>query len=127
VHESRGAEIITWDLTQLNSKYKEKGVTAWDDPGIGNKKLSLVDLTSKGGSKLDNDGSCGNHDHVDEQDEIEREPRYDLEALTCRMGRKETGVINAAIMASSWPHKGNGGKRFNKAIVVDIDLPVCEV
>lgn len=38
--------------------------------------------------------------------------------------RSETVVINAAIMASSWPH-GNGGKKFNKPIVVDIDLPIC--
>jgi len=71
--------------------------------------------------------SCGDHDHVEEPDEMEREPRCGLESLTGRMGRKETCVINAAIMASSWPHKGNGGKRFNKAIVVDIDLPVFEV
>jgi hypothetical protein len=52
--------------------------------------------------------------------------RCDLEALSGRMGRKETCVINAAIMASSWPHKGTGGKKFNKPIVVDIDLPVWE-
>jgi hypothetical protein len=50
--------------------------------------------------------------------------RCDLEALSGRLGRKETCVINAAIMASSWPHKGTGGKKFNKPIVVDIDLPV---
>lgn len=50
--------------------------------------------------------------------------RCDLEALSGRMGRRETCVINAAIMASSWPHKGSGGKKYNKPIVVDIDLPV---
>lgn len=50
--------------------------------------------------------------------------RCDLVALSGRLGRKETCVINAAIMASSYPHKGSGGKRFNKPIVVDIDLPV---
>lgn len=37
--------------------------------------------------------------------------------------RSETVVINAAIMASSWPH-GSGGKKFNKPIVIDIDLPI---
>ena len=47
--------------------------------------------------------------------------RSDLEALTHRMGRKETCIINAAIMASS---HGNGRKQYNKPIVVDIDLPV---
>ncbi|TGO47652.1 hypothetical protein BOTNAR_0513g00060 [Botryotinia narcissicola] len=53
--------------------------------------------------------------------------RCDVEALCGRMGRQETCVINAALMASSWPHgKGRGGKKFNKPIVVDIDLPVWE-
>ena len=50
----------------------------------------------------------------------------DLEALVGRMGRQETCVINAAIMATSWPHKSNGGKKYNKPIVVDIDLPLWE-
>ena len=50
--------------------------------------------------------------------------RGDFAALCGRMGRKETCIINAAIMASSWPHKGSGGKKYNKPIVVDIDLPV---
>ena len=36
-------------------------------------------------------------------------------------GREETCIINAAILASSWPHKA--GKSFNKPIVVDLDLP----
>lgn len=47
--------------------------------------------------------------------------RCDLEALSGRLGRKETCVINAAIAANSYPHQG--GKKFNKPIVVDIDLP----
>ncbi|KAJ5085452.1 hypothetical protein N7532_010223 [Penicillium argentinense] len=36
--------------------------------------------------------------------------------------RKETCIINAAVMATSWPHRG--GKLFNAPIVVDIELPV---
>ncbi|KAL1838160.1 hypothetical protein VTJ49DRAFT_2986 [Mycothermus thermophilus] len=40
-----------------------------------------------------------------------------------RSGRRETCVVNAAIMATGWPHVG--GKRLNKPIVVDIDLPEC--
>jgi len=34
----------------------------------------------------------------------------------------ETCIINAAIMANSW----GGPKRFNKPIVVDIELPVWD-
>ncbi|PYH82198.1 Ser/Thr protein phosphatase family protein [Aspergillus uvarum CBS 121591] len=35
--------------------------------------------------------------------------------------RHETCIINAATMATSWPHRG--GKRFNTPIVVDLELP----
>ena len=52
--------------------------------------------------------------------------RCDMEALDGRMGRKETCIINAAIMASSWPYKSNSQQRYNKPIVVDIDLPVLQ-
>ena len=52
--------------------------------------------------------------------------RCDMEALSGRMARRETCVINAAMMASSWPHKANNLKKYNKPIVVDIDLPTWE-
>jgi hypothetical protein len=39
-----------------------------------------------------------------------------------RQDRAETCIVNAAIMANNW----GGPKRFNKPIVVDIDLPVWE-
>ncbi|KAH8909147.1 Metallo-dependent phosphatase [Coniochaeta sp. PMI_546] len=48
--------------------------------------------------------------------------RSDTEALMGRMGRRETCVINCAVTATNWPH--TGGRRFNKPIVVDLDLPV---
>lgn len=40
-HEGRGAQIVRWgdDSTIVQS------VTTWEDPGIGNKKQSLLDLT----------------------------------------------------------------------------------
>ncbi|KAI9866745.1 MAG: hypothetical protein M1813_000687 [Trichoglossum hirsutum] len=50
--------------------------------------------------------------------------RCDVAALAGRLGRRETCVVNAAIMAKSWPHKGNGGKKFNRPVVVDLELPV---
>ena len=43
-----------------------------------------------------------------------------------RPENKETCIINAAIMASSWPYKGIGNRKYNKPIVVDIDLPNWE-
>ena len=45
-----------------------------------------------------------------------------LPAGNQRLGRRETCIVNCAIMATSWPHLG--GKRLNKPIVVDLDLPV---
>lgn len=37
--------------------------------------------------------------------------------------KAETSIVNASIMASSWPHR-SGGRRFNKPIIIDIDLPI---
>lgn len=184
VHEGRGAETIRWDLKHSNNKYKEKTVGRWEDPGCANKKMSLVDLSSKGKNPIENDGSRGDwnghstanvefiqglstppHSSTAIPDDLARQSsaskspkrttevkvpgttelqtvptetlpiatrgqggippsqRCDLEALSGRMGRRETCIINAAIMASSYPH-GPGGKKYNKPIVVDIDLPV---
>ncbi|TAQ89101.1 hypothetical protein B7494_g2592 [Chlorociboria aeruginascens] len=174
VHEGRGSERILWDLDDSKIKYKEKTIQRWEDPGFGNKKLSLVDLTAKGKAPLQNDGGVGDTTCPEKpllatiSDMIINEPdsakfkgtaktgilevttkllavpteslppatrgqgsalplsqRCDLEALSGRFGRKETCVVNAAIMASSWPH-GQGGKKFNKPVVVDIDLPVWD-
>jgi hypothetical protein len=121
----------------------------WDDPGAGNKKLSLVDLTGRKAPSLANDGShpgrltanLGNTMTNSAQvtfgtGEFDARAfnstvglggdatsgRCDQEALAGRMGRLETCVVNAAMMKSRYPHIG--GKKFNKPIVVDIDLPV---
>ncbi|OHE92793.1 calcineurin-like phosphoesterase [Colletotrichum orchidophilum] len=50
--------------------------------------------------------------------------RTDAAALAGRLGRRETCVVNCAVMAKSYPHVG--GKTVNKPIVVDLDLPVWE-
>ena len=181
VHEDRGAEIVRWNLENPNIKYKESNVERWEDPGRCNKKMSLVDLSSKGRKPIENDGSRGDWEESNPgpsgnpprsltglpddltglqsaakslkrtvgagvsrittsllavppetlpaatrgQGGIPPSQRCDLEALSGRMGRKETCIVNAAIMASSWPH-GPGGKKFNKPIVVDIDLPTWD-
>ncbi|KAM3070629.1 hypothetical protein ACMFMF_008081 [Clarireedia jacksonii] len=57
VHESRGAEIVRWDLEGRNVKYREESVRRWEDPGRGNKKMSYVDLTTRSG--FENDGAVG--------------------------------------------------------------------
>jgi hypothetical protein len=169
-HEGRGAERVNWKLDIPRCPYLEEGTAQWIDPGFGNKKLSLVDLTRRSGHPLHNYSSetstmlpsPGNHvsftskadgnlfptvksnsdfqqkdvdvddgthhlSPVDrgEQDVGETLSRLDernVEPLLGRMGRKETCIVNAAYMASSYGMP----KRFNKPIVVDIELPVSE-
>ncbi|KAI9777875.1 MAG: hypothetical protein M1835_005120 [Candelina submexicana] len=155
IHEGRGAEIVKWDLEIEDGVYKEEKVVSWEDPGKETKKQSLLDLTTRSGMALHNDGSTGevewpmnngavqipsiatNGEHpapslpsssLETPDTCVRDhqppsnPR-NTETLLGPVGRRETCIINAAIMASSWPHKGSGGKKYNKPIVVDIDLP----
>lgn len=155
VHEGRGAERVRWDIVGASgAPYSELRVEHWDDPGAGagNHKISLVDLTSRGGRQpLENDGSPlrrgwpadqrgqdGTCCHCGEAAAtalpgfgtrgVGGQPdmtfRCDRRSLCCRMGRKETCVVNAAVAATSWPH--TGGKKFNKPIVVDLDLPIIE-
>jgi len=150
IHEARGAERILWDLHGSNVKYNELNTKPWIDPGQDNKKQSLIDLTARGGAALDYETTGANESTpVTEQHPqsdsstvllpssiegavsyprghggIPPSDRCDMEALSGRMGRKETWVINAAIKASSWPPTSGATKLFNKPIVVDIDLPV---
>ncbi|KAK7438937.1 calcineurin-like phosphoesterase [Colletotrichum acutatum] len=153
VHEGRGVERVSWDVGCGGSAFKEEGVERWSDPGVGNKQ-SLVDLSTKGGNPLRNDGSHPKESPSDEDvrkvvsgpspvipgttSETAAEPglgtrglggdptspRTDVAALAGRLGRRETCVVNCAIMAKSYPHVG--GKTVNKPIVVDLDLPVWE-
>lgn len=89
IHDGRGAQRVAWGEDAESSTYAEKSVSMWADPGAGNNKLSLVDLTAKKGLSLRSDETC---------------------------------VVNASILKSRYPHKGE--KQFNKPIVVDVDLPV---
>ncbi|KAL8827831.1 MAG: hypothetical protein Q9191_002952 [Dirinaria sp. TL-2023a] len=50
-------------------------------------------------------------------------PRCDLQALAGNLDRRETCVVNAAIMASSWPYKAAGRRKYHKPFVIDVDLP----
>lgn len=67
IHEGRGVERVKWkdftvstppndDTGTVDSDSLVKSVEYWTDPGAGNKKVSLVDLTGKTGRRLDNTG-----------------------------------------------------------------------
>ncbi|KAK4181493.1 Metallo-dependent phosphatase-like protein [Triangularia setosa] len=55
-------------------------------------------------------------------DDIQLPTSKSQESNTSRRGRCETCIVNCAIVATNWPH--TGGRRYNKPIVVDFDLPV---
>ncbi|EHA56870.1 Ser/Thr protein phosphatase [Pyricularia oryzae 70-15] len=138
----------------LERDYKEKSVTVWEDTsGIGN-KIALVNLTGdprKGRTGLDNDGAIdtvlsqtdgtfsteegqGNSEACDVPELTRCAKSGNLQkptpsgkespTLAGSMSRRETCVVNCSVMANSYPHVG--GKRFNKPIVIDLDLPTWE-
>jgi hypothetical protein len=146
VHEGRGVEYVRWDGG-------EESIKRWEDPGKDNKKVSLVDLTTRRDDAVHDTGLVFHGGETDaDSPEIpgpvvvpESLGRLDSKAkykavpnpfpspaahgpgrsLHGGLRFQETCIVNAAIMASSWPH-GSGGKRFNKPIVVDIDLPTWQ-
>ncbi|KAL2142570.1 hypothetical protein VTI28DRAFT_1016 [Corynascus sepedonium] len=137
VHQGRGAERVRWDTGNLRTgdgmTAAELSVEQWEDPNPDptSAKISLVDLTGRGGKRpLDfNDPESASQDSVGSCDPTERHEDVTLGTQSTgqatrmsREGRKETCVVNCAIVATSWPH--TGGKRLNKPIVVDLDLPV---
>lgn len=48
-HEGRGAQIVRWSDDVEVSEHQI--VSTWEDPGVGNKKISRLDLTGKGKGK----------------------------------------------------------------------------
>lgn len=167
---------MLWDLKNKHKPYAERVAIGWEDPGAGNNKMSLVDLTGKTSKMpaLANDGSHpGRPSYEDDQQTVDttsasaeafseisaqqgssvaaqgkngrdssigdnsisnehvvgyggdqESDGCDYEALAGRTGRKETCVVNAAIMKGSYPH--TEGKLFSKPIVVDLLLPVWQ-
>ena len=178
-HEGRGIERIRWAMVSPDNEYIEEKCDVWVDPGVGNKKMSHLDLTAKSGNPLDNSdidatsatpghsfsapsassthaaafdldtsqaaaseahwwrsdahhgrcnamlrgvsGTPGAAGALPEAEEsLSVLPTREANGAMGRMGRRETCIVNAAIMARSY----GGPKRFNKPIVVDLDLPV---
>ncbi|AEO63203.1 uncharacterized protein THITE_2042414 [Thermothielavioides terrestris NRRL 8126] len=120
VHQARGAERVRWDtgggLGAGDGVSAEASVERWEDPSSdpASAKISLVDLTARGGKRA--------LDFRDPAPPRAQRVSTGLPNPVDRSGRRETCVINCAIVATSWPHVG--GRRFHKPIVVDLDLPV---
>lgn len=112
VHEGRGYQRVMWNEDDDGSA--SPMITDIEPlPPVSSKKQILIDLTGKKQRALMNmsvyatePDSAGSDFHAN------------------RRLRKETCIVNAAIMARSWPYRG--GKAFNRPIVVDINLPVWD-
>lgn len=181
IHEAYGVEVVTWDLSSANVKFKESHVQRFEEPPPLSKKQFIVDLSQRSKSHaLLNDGSVGNMSSpcttalkpqtrhraaiqgslpdfpspapypfpdahkarcpipnapnpVDGtadphgtygQGGLSSSGRLDREAICGRRGRQETCVVNAAYMATNWPHKG--GKKFNRPIILDMEFPLVQ-
>lgn len=122
LHQGRGAERVRWKLEDQSNPFAETTSTPWKDPGEGNNKISLIDLTGKKRSfpTLANDDNSPVKDSIGTVSEV-----FSQNTVGHGLTREETCIVNAAVMKSRYPHKG--GKEFNKPIVVDIDLPVWTV
>jgi len=49
LHRGRGAERVRWRTTAGAGGGPAAAIEGWKDPGAGNKKMSLLDLTTRGG------------------------------------------------------------------------------
>lgn len=150
VHEGRGYDRVRWRAALIGSRLDDdvEDVTRGILPPICSKKQSLIDLTGKRGECLENRGfshafhgthgtsatgpisvaSAGSSAGAVPKQGSEPSGAPALGAGSHAPGhilqtlRRETCIVNAAIVATSWPHRG--GKRFNAPIVVDLALPV---
>ncbi|KAL2821106.1 Metallo-dependent phosphatase-like protein [Aspergillus granulosus] len=153
IHESRGYERVRWrSKPSLSEENEAEGlsdeVVKGTLPPLGSKKQSLVDLTGKRAPRLDNEGLArdmntssstpfppsGNfvvhppQSHIVDQATGLSSLSRPIEARDTKVEwpqaqRKETCIVNAAIMASGWPHRG--GRRFYPGpIIVDLELPI---
>ncbi|OAA72409.1 ser/Thr protein phosphatase [Cordyceps fumosorosea ARSEF 2679] len=130
MHEGRGVSRVRWDLYRAYGELDDGDGAAppWQDPGAGiNNKISLVDLTTKKAIRpLDNDGLWCERGSGTTASSVGGGGGQALDDAKAPgwHGRRETCVVNAAILKSKFPHAG--GKQFYKPIVVDLDLPVVD-
>lgn len=59
IHEARGVEIVQWNDDTPENGYGNlvARTEVWKDPGMGNNKQSLVNVSAKGGRRLNDSGT----------------------------------------------------------------------
>ncbi|KAL4975023.1 Metallo-dependent phosphatase-like protein [Aspergillus desertorum] len=147
------AAFASSERDEGRSKCAEDQVVKGILPPGGSKKQCLVDLTGRRAPRLENEGfglsRAGSlFPSLDSPDAVKLPPQRPginhgqaIDARSSAAGteaeaeaegrdaehrrsrRHETCVVNAAIMASNWPHQG--GRKFHPGpIIVDLELPV---
>lgn len=145
VHEGRGYHRIRWEATLSGDRSGNEEVIPGSLPPIGSKKQCLVDLTGKRQRRLDNfsnechgnsspgrmftgqlEDDCSHLGTAAFAPQDGRSNKDGARPTESEEGseRRETCVVNAAIVATSWPHRG--GKKFHAPIVVDLELPTWD-
>lgn len=137
VHGGRGVERVRWDLTSSSDDRGPATGTGmststrpWttDDSGGDKAKACVVDLSLEGGEPLDHSGSTDESSTGGDKKELPLSVPVvpgadDPDPFSRRrMGRRETCVINAAMLASRRGGGRGGGRRYHGAIVVDLEL-----
>lgn len=123
IHDGRGYDRVRWDLEPQSEPFKELTSTTGELPPRSSKKQSLIDLTGRVQPRLDNDGSMNFPSSISTANDASiQDTARELGGAIGSSGRNETCIVNAAIMATNWPHRG--GKKFNAPLVVDLDLPL---
>lgn len=112
VHEGRGYQRVMWNEDDGESP-SPMTTNVEPLPPVNSKKQNLIDLTGNKQRALENMVNYATQPDSAGSD-----------VYANRTLRKETCIVNAAIMARSWPY--TGGKAFNRPIVVDINLPVWD-
>jgi len=158
IHDARGVERIRWSpsspspLSEQSTLGCVDCVEKWEDPGAGNKKISLLDLTARSRLRLDNTGRlahtnlivprdlCVGPDQLDQysyQNTGDRKGTWRrmtsgaIEYRRCRIDKPTSDTVGvqrnetAVINAAILGLRNTGKARtLNKPIVVDIELPV---
>ncbi|KAI0378469.1 Metallo-dependent phosphatase [Hypomontagnella monticulosa] len=156
IHEGRGVERVRWDLSNKFVRYKEMESTyQWQDPGLGNEKNCLVDLTAKSGMPLDNDGSKVPSPPLSSTPAVHIGTGHATTAMATTTsegaspgigtrglsGNPDSARSNGPVLAGrlgrretcvvncaiqAASYPHSGPRRLHKPIVIDIDLPVWE-
>ncbi|KAL4811479.1 Metallo-dependent phosphatase-like protein [Aspergillus unguis] len=128
VHEARSYERVRWASASENEDGGKDEVQTGILPPQGSKKQSLVDLTGKRAPRLDNDAFIRAQPLPHEPDQsfvLSQTDETGSQGINANIQaqKHETCIVNAAITATNWPHRG--GRKFHPGpIVVDLELPV---